>query len=98
LSPTYRWSRKYNHIDFDSERFAFRWFHGTRPKFDELLKVNNSWNSFLFTVNIPRNSNGQRFVVINPSHAIYCHCSCDLTFWNEHDIDAANDCNANTDS
>jgi hypothetical protein len=46
----------------------------------------------------PRNSNNQKFVVINLSHPVYCHCSCDLTFWNGHDIDVANDYDANTDS
>jgi hypothetical protein len=60
--------------------------------------MDNSRNSFLFTVKNPRKSNGQKFVVINPSYTIYCHYSCDPTFWNGHDIDAANDYNANADS
>jgi hypothetical protein len=46
----------------------------------------------------PRNSNDQKSGVINAPHTIYCHCSCDPTFWNGHDFDVAHDYNANTSS
>jgi hypothetical protein len=61
-------------------------------------KADNSRNSFLFTVKNPRNSDGQKFAVSNPSHAIYCNSACGPRFGHGCDMCVANECNANTSS
>jgi hypothetical protein len=61
-------------------------------------KVDNSRNSFLFTVKNPRNSDGQKYAISIPSRAINCYSSYGPTFGNVHDIYVANDCNASTTS
>jgi hypothetical protein len=64
-----------------------------------LWKTDNSQQSFLFSVQDPRNSDPRSFSLVNSSsYAIYCHSSYGPTFGNGHDIYVADDCNKNTNS
>jgi hypothetical protein len=60
--------------------------------------VDNSGQSFLFTVKNAGNIAPRKFSLSSPSHAIYCNSGYGPTFGSGYDIYVAANCNANTGS
>jgi hypothetical protein len=61
-------------------------------------KADNTRRTFVFTAKNPRGSEGRKFLLANPTYAIYCGSGCGPTFGNGHDIVVGNACNANSGS